>query len=54
MKKKIGWKKGERAGASVQYIKEKYKIDLISTTNQLDIISSELKGLILDIRKLLT
>lgn len=34
-----GWKKGEREGASVYYTKGNHKIDLISTTDHLDIIT---------------
>lgn len=33
-----GWKKGEREGASVSYTKGNHKINLISTTRQLDIL----------------
>ncbi|WP_096271746.1 hypothetical protein [Paucisalibacillus globulus] len=36
--KSNGWVKGDREGASVIYTKGKHKIDLISTTDQLDII----------------
>ena len=33
-----GWKKGERDGASVMYTKGSHKIDLISTTEHLNMI----------------
>lgn len=36
--KKNGWEKGEREGASVYYTKGDHKINLISTTKQLDIL----------------
>lgn len=36
--KKHGWKKGEREGASVYYTRGNDKINLISTTKQLDIL----------------
>ena len=36
--KKNGWSKGEREGASVFYTKDDKMIDLISTTERLDII----------------